>query len=248
MPSCRPPGWSTTTWWAASATARSASRLRLGSPAVHLVGLAGQEGHVAVHREPAAVAALQHEGGAPGPAEGPSVGRGGLGAPARRDPGRVAGGPDGGVRVEAEVADARPDLPPLLALDIVEPGDGGGEGAEGHRVGGEERAAGGEVARAHRGLEAADPVRDLDGGEGAHVGHYRRAPRLVNAGGSRYSLAMDPLTLETLAALARERGLSLSERELAGLLPLVETGRVAIGGLDALLARDDEPASHFHIL
>jgi hypothetical protein len=71
---------------------------------------------------------------------------------------------------------------------------------------------------------------------------------LVKAGGSRYSLAMDPLTLETLAALARERGLSLSERELAGLLPLVETGRVAIGGLDALLARDDEPASHFHIL
>ena len=59
---------------------------------------------------------------------------------------------------------------------------------------------------------------------------------------------MDPLTLETLAALARERGLSLSERELAGLLPLVETGRVTIGGLDALLARDDEPASHFHIL
>jgi hypothetical protein len=59
---------------------------------------------------------------------------------------------------------------------------------------------------------------------------------------------MDPLTLETLAALARERGLTLSERELAGLLPLVETGRVAIDGLDALLARDDEPASHFHIL
>jgi hypothetical protein len=59
---------------------------------------------------------------------------------------------------------------------------------------------------------------------------------------------MDPLTLETLGALARERGLSLSERELAGLLPLVETGRVAISGLDALLARDDEPASHFHIL
>lgn len=59
---------------------------------------------------------------------------------------------------------------------------------------------------------------------------------------------MDPLTLETLGALARERGLSLSERELAGLLPLVETGRVAIDGLDALLARDDEPVSHFHIL
>lgn len=67
-------------------------------------------------------------------------------------------------------------------------------------------------------------------------------------GGSRYSLAMEPLTLETLGALARERGLDLTERELAGLLPLVEAGRDMIGGLDALLARDDEPASHFHIL
>jgi hypothetical protein len=71
---------------------------------------------------------------------------------------------------------------------------------------------------------------------------------LVNAGGSRYSLAMEPLTLETLGVLARERGLSLTETELAGLLPLVEANRVTIGGLDAFLARDDEPASHFHIL
>jgi hypothetical protein len=71
---------------------------------------------------------------------------------------------------------------------------------------------------------------------------------LVNADASRYSLAMEPLTLETLGALARERGLRLTEPELAGLLPLVEAGRALIGGLDALLERDDEPAGHFHIL
>jgi hypothetical protein len=71
---------------------------------------------------------------------------------------------------------------------------------------------------------------------------------LVNAGMSRYSLAMEPLTLDTLGTLARERGLPLTDAELASLLPLVEAGRVTIGGLDALLARDDEPASHFHIL
>ena len=59
---------------------------------------------------------------------------------------------------------------------------------------------------------------------------------------------MEPLTLETLGVLARERGLSLTETELAALLPLVEAGRGMIEGLDALLARDDEPASHFHIL
>ena len=71
---------------------------------------------------------------------------------------------------------------------------------------------------------------------------------LVNAGASRYSLAMEPLTLEALRVLAHERGLSLTEPELAGLLPLVEAGRALIGGLDTLLERDDEPAGHFHIL
>jgi hypothetical protein len=59
---------------------------------------------------------------------------------------------------------------------------------------------------------------------------------------------MEPLTLDTLRALAAERRLPLTDAELTGLLPLVEAGRVMIGGLDALLARDDEPASHFHIL
>ena len=71
---------------------------------------------------------------------------------------------------------------------------------------------------------------------------------LVNAGGSRYSLAMEPLTVDTLRTLAQERGLALTDAELDGLLPLVEAGRGMIAALDALLARDDEPASHFHIL
>jgi len=71
---------------------------------------------------------------------------------------------------------------------------------------------------------------------------------LVNAGGSRYSLAMEPLTLDVLRTLAQERGLALTEDELAGLLPLVEAGRGMIGALDEILARDDEPSSHFHIL
>jgi len=71
---------------------------------------------------------------------------------------------------------------------------------------------------------------------------------LVNAGGSRYSLAMEPLTLDVLRTLAQERGLALTDAELTGLLPLVEASRGMIGALDEILARDDEPSSHFHIL
>ena len=71
---------------------------------------------------------------------------------------------------------------------------------------------------------------------------------LVNAGGSRYSLAMEPLTLDVLRTMAQERGLALTDAELTGLLPLVEAGRGMIGALDEILARDDEPSSHFHIL
>ena len=80
------------------------------------------------------------------------------------------------------------------------------------------------------------------------MGHYRRAPTLVNAGRSRYSLAMEPLTVDLLRTLAQERGLALTDGDLAGLLPLVEVSRGVIAGLDEILARDDEPASHFHIL
>ena len=60
--------------------------------------------------------------------------------------------------------------------------------------------------------------------------------------------AMEPLTLDILRTLAQERGLILTDAELTGLLPLVEAGRGMIGALDEILARDDEPSSHFHIL
>jgi hypothetical protein len=59
---------------------------------------------------------------------------------------------------------------------------------------------------------------------------------------------MEPLTPDMLRALAQERGLALTDAELAGLLPLVEAGRGAIAALDELVVRDDEPSSHFHIL
>ena len=55
----------------------------------------------------------------------------------------------------------------------------------------------------------------------------------------------EPLTLDALRTLARERGLDLSDAELASLLPLVEAGRGMIAALDSALARDTEPASHF---
>ena len=58
---------------------------------------------------------------------------------------------------------------------------------------------------------------------------------------------MEPLTLESLRILARERGLDLSDAELSGLLPLVEQGRGMLAALDAALARDTEPSSHFHV-
>jgi hypothetical protein len=59
---------------------------------------------------------------------------------------------------------------------------------------------------------------------------------------------MEPLTPDMLRTLAEERGLALTDTELAGLLPLVEAGRGMIAALDELLTRDDEPSSHFHIL
>jgi hypothetical protein len=55
----------------------------------------------------------------------------------------------------------------------------------------------------------------------------------------------EPLTLDSLRTLARERGLDLSDAELASLLPLVEAGRGMIAALDRALTRDTEPASHF---
>jgi hypothetical protein len=59
---------------------------------------------------------------------------------------------------------------------------------------------------------------------------------------------MEPLTVETLRTLAHARGLDLTDAELAGLLPLVETGRAMLATLDGALARDAEPTSVFRIL
>jgi hypothetical protein len=59
---------------------------------------------------------------------------------------------------------------------------------------------------------------------------------------------MEPLTAESLAALARERGLALTERELQGLVPLVQAGRVLIEALDRLDLAQVEPASQYRIL
>src|SRR5262245_14233351 len=76
------------------------------------------------------------------------------------------------------------------------------------------------------------------------------ARTLSIAGPAAILLAMDPepLTLDTLRALARARGLDLSDAELAGLLPLVESGRAMIATLDSALTRETEPTSHFRVL
>ena len=113
---------------------------------------------MAVHREPGAVAALQHEGAPTGARERAAVGAGDLGQPASGDPRVVAGGVDAGVRLEVKSADARPDVLPLLADDVVETNHGAGPGAKGHRVRREELAAAGEVAAADGGLEDAEPL------------------------------------------------------------------------------------------
>ena len=57
---------------------------------------------------------------------------------------------------------------------------------------------------------------------------------------------MTPLTLDALRVLAAERGLALTDAELASLLPLVEAGRALAASLPAL--GDGEPASQYRIL
>jgi hypothetical protein len=70
--------------------------------------------------------------------------------------------------------------------------------------------------------------------------------RLVNPESSRYPRAMTPLTLDALRALAAERGMALTDAELASLLPLVEAGRALAASLPPL--GDGEPASQYRIL
>jgi len=56
---------------------------------------------------------------------------------------------------------------------------------------------------------------------------------------------MEPLTVESLRALAVERGLDLTDRELEALLPLVQGGRALMATLPPL--GDVEPASQYRM-
>ena len=57
---------------------------------------------------------------------------------------------------------------------------------------------------------------------------------------------MEPLTIDTLRTLARERGLDLTDQELEGLLPLVQAGRAMIASLPP--PADVEPACQYRML
>jgi hypothetical protein len=59
---------------------------------------------------------------------------------------------------------------------------------------------------------------------------------------------MEPLTLDTLRALARAQGLALSDEELARLLPLVQAGRAMIDALAGVSLDDVEPSSQYRML
>jgi hypothetical protein len=63
---------------------------------------------------------------------------------------------------------------------------------------------------------------------------------------SRYLRDVTPLTLDALRVLAAERGLALTEAELASLLPLAEAGRALAASLPPL--GDGEPASQYRII
>ena len=57
---------------------------------------------------------------------------------------------------------------------------------------------------------------------------------------------MDPLTLDALRTAATERGLTLTDAELAALLPIVNANRALLATLPPLT--DGEPASQYRIL
>jgi hypothetical protein len=57
---------------------------------------------------------------------------------------------------------------------------------------------------------------------------------------------MEPLTLDALRVLARERGLDLTDAELESLLPGVQAGRALMAAVPPL--GDVEPASQYRIL
>ena len=58
---------------------------------------------------------------------------------------------------------------------------------------------------------------------------------------------MDPITLDMLRTLAQSLGLALSDEELDGLLPLVQTGRAMMAALPSEALRDIEPACQYRL-
>src|SRR5439155_399920 len=129
-----------------------------GQPPVGRLGLRRQEREVAVDGEPLPAAPLEHEGAPARPRDRTAVGPGDFGQPAAGDPRAIARRVHARVPLEVEIADAGPDVLPLLANDVVQARHGAGPGAEGHRVGGEQLSADGKVAGADGGLERAEPV------------------------------------------------------------------------------------------
>ncbi|HYB44628.1 MAG TPA: hypothetical protein VEL75_22830 [Candidatus Methylomirabilis sp.] len=59
---------------------------------------------------------------------------------------------------------------------------------------------------------------------------------------------MEPLAVDALRALARARGLELTEPELEGLLPLVEAARSMMESLRGAGLEGIEPACQYRIL
>ena len=57
---------------------------------------------------------------------------------------------------------------------------------------------------------------------------------------------MEPLTVDMLRALAVDRGLALTDAEIAALLPLVNANRALLATVPPL--GDVEPASQYRIL
>src|SRR5256714_11024946 len=125
----------------------------------HRAPRAGHKRRMGVRREPAARAALEGQRGASGAGEGAAVGNGAERVPGGGDPAAVAA--NGGARavhVDGEVADDGPDAAPLLLLDGLQALDERRDGAEGDDVRRAERAAAGEVHRAHARLPGAEPI------------------------------------------------------------------------------------------
>src|SRR5207245_6470071 len=86
-----------------------------------------------VHGEPLPGATFQHERTATRARDRTAVGSRDLRQPAAGDPRAVARGMDLSARLDAEVADARPHVLPLLADDVVAARPGAGPRAAAHR-------------------------------------------------------------------------------------------------------------------